>query len=550
MIKKLRQLKDLAGFLGPYVNRRLQFAIALGALWFIIESSLILVMQAFLISLGMMPQPSTPSWIPSSKPLIAFGGLIAYGGLRALIHYLKILNSDSAQCIFIRNQKTRLMRYGLFHAGSIDEHKLVDLFNERTAKAGEYVRLLFSFIDTSLNIILLTLLAGWIAPIELVIGMVVLILITIPFNKLHKTFSKYGRQLINTSTETTLYLINGIRNNFLLKIYSQLESETAKGVRVIEDYSDVLLRYQLLSGVRQVVPSFLATLVLCLLAVVSTRLLNTSPEVFLAFCYLFLRISQNLSYANNAVSSLRLTAPSFKSVKDAFRSQIANSPDANQGDSNINCENITLRAQNIALKFKDSDKIFSNICFEVKDGDSLLIKGPSGSGKSSLLAIIAGLIRPSSGFMTLNDINAADCRKEIARIFGYVGTSTVLISGTIRDNLLYAHQGNPYPHDSELLRCLALAKLDHLIHRWPKSLDTPISENYGFSTGERQRLAIARGLARRPKILIFDEATANLDRETESELINEILNLPYRVIKIFVTHRSSLDNIGATQVRL
>ena len=127
-----------------------------------------------------------------------------------------------------------------------------------------------------------------------------------------------------------------------------------------------------------------------------------------------------------------------------------------------------------------------------------------------------------------------------ARI-SYVSSDPYLIEGSIFDNLIYGnHQKDLHEH-SWLLKALAVSQLADLIDSEKKLNSIIISDSHsGLSTGQKQRLSIARAIARKPDLIIFDEATSNLDAVTEQSLWGKIRNLLPNTIMIFVTHRLSL----------
>ena len=167
--------------------------------------------------------------------------------------------------------------------------------------------------------------------------------------------------------------------------------------------------------------------------------------------------------------------------------------------------------------------------------------GPSGSGKTTLVKLIVGLYRPTSGKIEFGgiDINDIDLERFRNRI-GLVAQDTQLFAGTIRENLLFA---SPNSTDEECLGALKAAAATSLLDRGGKGLETRIGEGgLKLSGGEKQRLAIARALLRKPDLLIFDEATSSLDSITEEQItqtIREIEKQRASHINVLVAHRLS-----------
>lgn len=185
--------------------------------------------------------------------------------------------------------------------------------------------------------------------------------------------------------------------------------------------------------------------------------------------------------------------------------------------------------------------MLKNVNLTIEKGKTVAFVGPSGSGKSTLVKLIVGLYKPTRGKLLFNDIDSreVDFEKFRKRI-GLVTQETQLFAGTIRENLMFA---NPEAADQDCLRTLKQASVQNILRKGNKGLDTKIGEGgVKLSGGERQRLAIARALLRNPDLLIFDEATSNLDSITEKEItrtIKGIEKLKPDLITILVAHRLS-----------
>ncbi len=183
----------------------------------------------------------------------------------------------------------------------------------------------------------------------------------------------------------------------------------------------------------------------------------------------------------------------------------------------------------------------TKINLNIKAGETVAFVGPSGSGKSTLVKLLVGLYRPKKGKIFFNHVDSSVIDYDSLRNkIGLVSQETQLFAGTVRENLLFI---NPSATDGDCLRVLKFAAATPIIERGGRGLDTKIGEGgIKISGGERQRLAIARALLRTPEILIFDEATSNLDSITEraiTQTIKNIAGIRSHLITILVAHRLS-----------
>lgn len=187
-----------------------------------------------------------------------------------------------------------------------------------------------------------------------------------------------------------------------------------------------------------------------------------------------------------------------------------------------------------------TQKAIQHISFRVIKGETIAFVGPSGSGKSTLMKLLVGLYRPGEGKIRYNQLDETtidfdDLRNQI----GFVTQDTQLFSGTIKENLLFVKPG---ASEEELLDVMEKASCHKLLSRAEKGIETIIGEGgLKLSGGEKQRLSIARALLRKPRLLIFDEATSSLDSITEEEITNTIkaISSLQNQITILIAHRLS-----------
>jgi ATP-binding cassette subfamily B protein len=200
-----------------------------------------------------------------------------------------------------------------------------------------------------------------------------------------------------------------------------------------------------------------------------------------------------------------------------------------------------LSFQDVSFKYNTGkDSALENISYDVKRGQTIAFVGPSGSGKTSMVKLLVGLYLPTAGKILYNGETFQNIDKEEFRMqVGFVTQDTQLFAGTIRENLLFVKPGAT---DTECLDALNKAQCQNLLTRGGKGLDTVIGEGgVKVSGGEKQRLSIARALLRKPKILIFDEATSSLDSLTEEEISKTIRDISQASshITILIAHRLS-----------
>jgi len=162
--------------------------------------------------------------------------------------------------------------------------------------------------------------------------------------------------------------------------------------------------------------------------------------------------------------------------------------------------------------------------------------GPSGSGKSTLARLLQGFHFPEEGRILLDgrDIRHL-AANELRAPLGVVPQETILFSGTLYDNLILA---NPHASFEQIVQACQWAEIHDTVEQLPQGYQTEVGERgVGLSGGQKQRLAIARALLKQPRILIFDEATANLDAHTAEHFAKTINKLKGQVTMLFIAHQ-------------
>lgn len=209
-------------------------------------------------------------------------------------------------------------------------------------------------------------------------------------------------------------------------------------------------------------------------------------------------------------------------------------PDAQTG-SRAFPNDCTMVCKGLHFGYEADREILKGIDFSVRPGDFAALVGESGCGKSTLAAILMGRIRGFRGELTIGGISILDIEEEaLAANITYVGHQSYLFRGTIRDTL---KMGNAEATDTDFWRVLEQVKLADFL-REQQGLDTQLEENgVNFSGGQRQRLAVARALLHDTPIYIFDEATSNIDIESENAIMEQIKELARNKTVILISHR-------------
>ncbi|NPC94734.1 ABC transporter ATP-binding protein [Bacillus sp. WMMC1349] len=195
--------------------------------------------------------------------------------------------------------------------------------------------------------------------------------------------------------------------------------------------------------------------------------------------------------------------------------------------------------KNISFRYKDGEQTIKQVNLIIPHGKTTAFVGPSGSGKTTLFALLERFYIPNSGEILLGDTNIQDFSLCSWRSkFSYVSQESPIMSGTIRDNIIYGME--KVVSEKEIQTAVDLAHATEFISQFPKGLDTEVGERgIKLSGGQRQRIAIARALIRDPKILLLDEATSNLDSASEFLVQKALQHLMKGRTTLVIAHRLS-----------
>jgi ATP-binding cassette, subfamily B, multidrug efflux pump len=202
----------------------------------------------------------------------------------------------------------------------------------------------------------------------------------------------------------------------------------------------------------------------------------------------------------------------------------------------------SLEVDRVAFSYAPGEQVLTDVSFTVREGETLALVGPTGAGKTSLLNLILRLYDPDSGEIRLDGrpVRSWD-PGELRSLMALVPQEPVLFSGTLRQNILGNGGETTGEEDgAHVERIVDAANCREFLERLPQGLDTPLVKGgSGLSSGERQLVAIARALARDPRIILLDEATSYIDSQTEAAIHLALQNLMQGRTCIIVAHRLS-----------
>ena len=327
---------------------------------------------------------------------------------------------------------------------------------------------------------------------------------------------------------------HGVEEVEVSKMNSRLEKVKSKGIRL-----------EMIGAIfgASSWTSFQIVMLVCLMftAVLAFRKVISVGDVVL-FQSFFAMIVGAVNMILNSYPDL---ARGFESIRSI--GEILESPDVEQntGKRAVTSVSGQFAFENVSFTYdKAQQPAIRNLTAEIFAGESVACVGESGSGKTTLMSLVIGFRRPTSGRILLDgtDMRELDLR-QYRRFLAVVPQTTLLFSGSIRENIVY---GVDTVDDRRLWEVLEMANAAEFVSKMPYGLDSKLGElGTRLSGGQRQRISIARALVRNPKVIILDEATSSLDVVSESLIQEAIQRLIKGRTTFIVAHRlSTIRNAG------
>jgi ATP-binding cassette subfamily C protein len=302
------------------------------------------------------------------------------------------------------------------------------------------------------------------------------------------------------------------------------------------------LRTVLMDAPRVIVETSLVFFILAFLVLRVNQ--TTSAQGGLAllglFAYSVLRMLPSLNRIVTALNNLRFSRAAVNDIYEdvIFTDQLEKSRAEKSLEPLPFEQKIVLEG----VSFTHAGSATETLCeidLEISAGESIGIVGETGSGKSTLIDLILGLLAPSRGCMRVDEADVSNSTEAWQMNLGFVPQSIFLVDGSLRRNIALGYEDHEID-DKRLIRAIEIAQLSEFVRRSSDGLETFVGEQGSrLSGGQRQRVAIARALYRDPKVLVFDEGTSALDNQTEEALVEELKSLRRARTLIMVAHRLS-----------
>lgn len=392
-----------------------------------------------------------------------------------------------------------------------------------------------NFIKSSLTVVLLV---GYLFYKNYLLSLTLLVLLPLVYFAVKFSSSRMrssSKKVQDSMGRMTHLLDENISGSDLIKIYLAQKSESRKFLSLINTIRQQRFKVDIASGLNTALVNILIGLSLACVVYVSSTYLTMTAGDFLAF---FTAMGMLVKPAKNLVNINKPLQQAIVAGQSVFQ-LIDEKSEVNQGKREF--ENIKgeISFKNVSFSYDGERASLNNINLEIKQGETVALVGSTGSGKTTLVSLIARFYNPTSGSISIdkqdiNDIELTALRSQIS----FVDQNVRLFNDTVKNNIAL---GQSDTMSIELIEQAAdISNSTEFVNKLGKRFETEIGEDgTTLSGGQRQRLSIARAIAKNSPILILDEATSALDSATERLVQSAIDQMQEGRTTIIIAHRLS-----------
>lgn len=315
-----------------------------------------------------------------------------------------------------------------------------------------------------------------------------------------------------------------------------------------EGYVNAVQKYNLFNSTPRLLIETvcIAGLVLYMLLVIRSgvKVEAILPQIT-TFAFAAMRLIPSANRINNYLTNISYFEPFFMGVSDNLQEEINDGRvvyDSRAYEQPAKIEKLeirqSIRLENITYRYPNTRvKIFEDAQMEIPIGSAVGIVGTTGSGKTTIVDILLGLLCLEKGQILADGVPVSEHYEEWLKNIGYIPQTIFMLDSSIRNNVAFGY-GPEEIDDDRVWEVLKEAQLDEFVRGLPEGLDTGIGERgIRLSGGQRQRISIARALYEDPEVLVMDEATSALDNDTEAAIMESINRLHGRKTLIIIAHR-------------
>jgi len=470
-----------------------------------------------------------------------------------LIKNLFILFYNYQLKLYLRNLQTRIL-YDLYKLYMLQSYSFflqkdtgTILRNLQTSRVISLC--LVSYLTIILEILIVIIFTSYLLYVNFKLTVIITVLFIIfgsilylsSKNKLF-TWGIFKQSLDAKINQLIIQSFSLIKN---IKIFNKEKKMNDFFKKLVFEYENLDLKLDMIQQIPRAIIEMLGVISISLLVIVLSNMGKDNLEIF-ALVALYAAVAFRLMPSSTRIivagQRIRSFAPNLNLIENEFLENEKNiSDEKNEKYEPLKFKNLKFKNVNFSYEKKEKN-ILSDISLEINRGEIIGIYGESGSGKSTFVNLISGLLKPQKGTIQVNNENLELKKINWLASLGYVPQQVTLFNDTIETNIsFFENQDKNENFNKKITKVLEQANLKNLIESLPDKVNTIVGENAAkLSGGQVQRIGIARALFNNPEFIIFDESTSSLDLENEKDIMRFVYSLKKHKTVIIISHKKEI----------
>ncbi len=327
------------------------------------------------------------------------------------------------------------------------------------------------------------------------------------------------------------------KENFISKIFN-FNTEMIEKYNFIQSFIVTLPRLFL------EVATILAITIVCSLFVISDKSVENIIPIIVLISVSAIRLIPSFSTISQSIATIKYQSPAFDLIVRELNEMKKATKHHREIDQTKHVDIFfkkKIEIKNLIFKYPSTEKkVIDNLSISINKGETIGIAGASGEGKSTLLDLICGLLKPTSGQILVDEIDINSKKNNWQSKIGYVPQDIYLLDDTIKSNIAFGIDDESFL-PSQFEKAIKMSQLSEFLKNLPdKELTYVGDDGVRLSGGQKQRIGIARALYFSPEVLILDEPTSALDEKNEALILNDIYNIKSNITLVIISHRKKI----------
>ena len=323
------------------------------------------------------------------------------------------------------------------------------------------------------------------------------------------------------------------KENFISKIFN-FNTEMIEKYNFIQSFIVTLPRLFL------EVATILAITIVCSLFVISDKSVENIIPIIVLISVSAIRLIPSFSTISQSIATIKYQSPAFDLIVRELNEMKKATKHHREIDQTKHVDIFfkkKIEVKNLIFKYPSTEKkVIDNLSISINKGEAIGIAGASGEGKSTLLDLICGLLKPTSGQILVDEIDINSKKNNWRSKIGYVPQDIYLLDDSIKSNIAFGVEDKNFS-SSQFEKAIKMSQLSEFLENLPdKELTYVGDDGVRLSGGQKQRIGIARALYFLPEVLILDEPTSSLDEKNETIILDDIYNIKSKITVIIISH--------------